>query len=110
MIANIRNLTFRSALVWHPQVSRCAGRTVWGVRDSDSWRSGENPLLFDSSGNAKAAYSSVVMALGAGAPGRGGPKTGRSQRTVERVFVSAAWAAPCCCGRRGWYPTRIESG
>jgi endo-1,4-beta-xylanase len=47
-------------------VSRCAGVTVWGIRDSDSWRTGENPLLFDASGNKKAAYTSVLNALNAG--------------------------------------------
>ena len=44
-------------------VSRCAGVTVWGVRDSDSWRSSDSPLLFDGSGNKKAAYNSVLSAL-----------------------------------------------
>ncbi|WP_344140440.1 endo-1,4-beta-xylanase, partial [Luedemannella flava] len=34
-------------------VARCTGITVWGIRDSDSWRTGENPLLFDASGNKK---------------------------------------------------------
>src|SRR6187431_2186608 len=43
-------------------VSRCTGITVWGIRDSDSWRTGENPLLFDNSGNKKAAYNSVLNA------------------------------------------------
>ncbi len=47
-------------------VSRCMGITVWGVRDSDSWRSGESPLLFDGGGNKKAAYNSVLTALNNG--------------------------------------------
>ena len=47
-------------------VSRCKGITVWGVRDSDSWRGGDNALLFDGSGNKKAAYTSTLNALNAG--------------------------------------------
>ncbi|MET7392901.1 endo-1,4-beta-xylanase [Dactylosporangium sp. NPDC005572] len=47
-------------------VSRCTGITVWGIRDSDSWRTGENPLLFDGNGNKKAAYTSTLSALNAG--------------------------------------------
>jgi endo-1,4-beta-xylanase len=53
-------------------VSRCTGITVWGIRDSDSWRTGENPLLFDNSGNKKAAYTAVLNVLNAGSGG-GGP-------------------------------------
>ncbi|MGJ6970015.1 endo-1,4-beta-xylanase, partial [Streptosporangium sp. G11] len=60
--ANVYAAVTRACLA----VSRCTGITVWGIRDSDSWRTGENPLLFDASGNKKAAYTSTLNALNGG--------------------------------------------
>ncbi|MDG4757343.1 endo-1,4-beta-xylanase [Micromonospora sp. WMMD710] len=60
--ANIYGTVTRACLA----VTRCTGITVWGVRDSDSWRGSDDALLFDRSGNKKAAYTSVLNALNAG--------------------------------------------
>ncbi|WP_344102865.1 endo-1,4-beta-xylanase [Myceligenerans crystallogenes] len=59
--ANIYAAVTRACLA----VSRCTGITAWGVRDDTSWRD-DNPLLFDRSGNKKAAYYSVLDALNGG--------------------------------------------
>jgi endo-1,4-beta-xylanase len=41
----------------------CIGVTVWGVSDKDSWRKGENPLLFDQASKAKEAYNGLCTLL-----------------------------------------------
>ncbi|GIE28662.1 beta-xylanase [Actinoplanes italicus] len=53
-------------------VARCTGITVWGIADSESWRSSERGLLFTGgSGNyqKKAAYSAVLDELNKGRSG-----------------------------------------
>ncbi|GIJ78390.1 endo-1,4-beta-xylanase [Micromonospora phaseoli] len=60
--ANIYATVTRACLA----VSRCTGITVWGVRDCDSWRGGDNALLFDCAGNKKPAYTAVLDTLNGG--------------------------------------------
>jgi len=36
---------------------------VWGIQDDQSWRKARKPLLFDASGNKKAAYNELVKLI-----------------------------------------------
>jgi len=64
-------------------VARCTGITVWGIADSESWRSSERGLLFTGgSGNyqKKAAYTAVLDELN---KGRNPTNTGSPTPTVS---------------------------
>ncbi|MGW3649169.1 non-reducing end alpha-L-arabinofuranosidase family hydrolase [Streptomyces sp. NPDC000878] len=74
-------------------VSRCTGITVWGIRDTDSWRAGENPLLFDGSGNKKAAYQATLTALGGSATTVGGSAATVAAKSAASTRSAASAAA-----------------
>jgi endo-1,4-beta-xylanase len=66
-------------------VSRCAGITVWGIRDSDSWRTGQNPLLFDGSATRRP---------------RTPPSSTRSTAPARRPAARSIPTPGTCCSNR----------
>ncbi|WP_123970530.1 non-reducing end alpha-L-arabinofuranosidase family hydrolase [Streptomyces sp. TLI_185] len=92
-IAQASPTAYANAVKACVNVARCTGITVWGIRDSDSWRTGENPLLFDAGGNKKPAYDAVLTALGGSSSGGGSSSTQAGDITSGTVYTLSNAAA-----------------
>ena len=66
-------------------VPRCTGITVWGIRDSDSWRAGREPAAVRRRGNKKPAYNTVLSLLNGPSPSPTPSATPTPSGTVRRL-------------------------
>lgn len=79
----------------------CPSMVIWGTKDNDSWRSGSNPLLYDSGMGKKPAWYAVRSALrhralasSVGAVHRDGIATYSEVYTLDGRRVSATSLKP----------------
>ncbi|MFC6018466.1 endo-1,4-beta-xylanase [Plantactinospora solaniradicis] len=95
--------TYRNVVNDCLAVARCTGITVWGIRDTDSWRASGTPLLFDGSGNKKPAYDAVLSALNNGTtptpptttPPTGGPTGNPTTPPIPPTTTPGGGGAGC---------------
>jgi GH35 family endo-1,4-beta-xylanase len=63
---------------------------VWGIQDDQSWRKAKKPLLFDASGNKKAAYNELVKLIPESEWGKPNSNTSSSSSVAKSSSSSAA--------------------
>jgi endo-1,4-beta-xylanase len=69
---------------------QCTAFVTWGFTDAYSWRSAQQPLLFDSSYQPKPAYFALLEALGSSNPPQSTPQNAAMTTAPLLVFASFA--------------------